>query len=92
MSKTAAMVALAAATCATSSFAAEGAAPRSVPRLDHVFLIMMENHGYSQIVENPNAVFTNNLAKAGNVATNYFAVGHPSLTNYLEAMSDLFAR
>ncbi|HXO41958.1 MAG TPA: phosphoesterase, partial [Thermoanaerobaculia bacterium] len=79
MSKTAAMVALAAATCATSSFAVEGTTPRSVPHLDHVFLVMMENHGYSQIVDNPHAVFINNLAKAGNLATNYFAVGHPSL-------------
>jgi phosphatidylinositol-3-phosphatase len=86
MSKTAAMVALAAATCASSSFAAEGASPRSIPHLDHVFLVMMENHGYSQIVGNPNAVFINNLAKAGNVATNYFAIGHPSLTNYLEVV------
>jgi len=86
MRKTAAMVALAAATCATSSFAAEGAAPRSVPHLDHVFLVMMENHGYSQIIDNPNAVFINNLAKAGNLATNYFAVGHPSSTNYLEVV------
>jgi hypothetical protein len=86
MSKTAAMVALAVATCTTSSFAAEGAAPRSVPHLDHVFLVMMENHGYSQIIDNPDAVFINNLAKAGNLATNYFAVGHPSLTNYLEVV------
>ena len=86
MSKTAAMVALAAATCASSSFAAEGASPRHVPHLDHVFLIAMENHGYSQIVDNPTAVFTNNLVKAANVATNYYAIGHPSLTNYLEVV------
>ena len=28
--------------------------------------------------------FFNKLAKSANLATNYFAVGHPSLTNYLE--------
>jgi len=57
---------------------------QNFPRLDHVFLIMMENHGYSQILNNPNAPFINQMAKSANLATNYFAVAHPSLTNYLE--------
>jgi hypothetical protein len=57
---------------------------RDIPRLDHVFLIVMENHGFSQIINNPNAPFTNKLARSANLATNYFAVAHPSLTNYLE--------
>jgi phosphatidylinositol-3-phosphatase len=82
----AAMVGLLAATLASPVFAAEGPSPRHVPHLDHVFFIAMENHGYSQIVDNPDAVFTNNLAQAANVATNYFAIGHPSLTNYLEVV------
>lgn len=47
---------------------------------------MMENHGYSQIITNPNAPFVNALAKQANLATNYFAVAHPSLTNYLEVV------
>jgi phosphatidylinositol-3-phosphatase len=64
--------------------AQEGPVPKGVPKLDHVFVIMMENHGYSQIVGNPQAPFANKLAKAGNTAKNYFAVAHPSLTNYLE--------
>jgi phospholipase C len=58
----------------------------SVPRLDHVFVIMMENHGYGQIVNNPNASFANAYARTANVATRYFAVAHPSLTNYLEVV------
>jgi phosphatidylinositol-3-phosphatase len=84
--KAAAMAGLWAATFASAVFAAEGPTPRHVPHLDHVFFIAMENHGYSQIVDNPAAVFTNNLLKAANVATNYFAIGHPSLTNYLEVV------
>jgi hypothetical protein len=44
----------------------------------------MENHHYSQIIGNANAPFINSYAKSANLATNYFAVGHPSLTNYLE--------
>jgi hypothetical protein len=52
--------------------------------LDRVFVIMMENHGYAQIAGNPNAPFINSYMKSSNLATNYFAVAHPSLTNYLE--------
>ena len=69
---------------AATMFAQQGDVPRGIPHLDHVFVIMMENHGYSQIVGNPNAPFANQYAKSANSATNYFAVGHPSSTNYLE--------
>jgi len=67
-----------------SMFAQQGDVPRHVAHLDHVFLIVMENHGYSQIIGNPSAPFTNQYAKSANSATNYFAIGHPSSTNYLE--------
>lgn len=69
---------------AGTAYAQEGAIPNGVPRLDHVFLIMMENHGYKEILHNPNARFINSYAKSANLATNYFAVAHPSFTNYLE--------
>jgi len=67
-----------------TAFAQQGPVPKGVPRLDHVFVIMMENHGYSQIIGNPDAPFANQYAKSANSATNYFAIGHPSSTNYLE--------
>ncbi len=86
MKKTAAILGLLGAAFAGSAFAGEGHVPAGVPHLDHVFLIMMENHGYSQIFNNPNEPFVNQMAKSANVATNYFAVGHPSLTNYLEVV------
>ena len=35
---------------AGTMFAAEGPVPKGVPHLDHVFVIMMENHGYSQLL------------------------------------------
>jgi hypothetical protein len=53
-------------------------------RLDHVFLIMMENQTNTDILGNPNAPFINAYAKSVNQATQYFAVGHPSAPNYLE--------
>jgi hypothetical protein len=71
---------------AGSAIAAEGPVPNGVAPLDHVFFIMMENHGYGQILNNPNAPFINQLASKAHLATNYFAVGHPSLTNYLEVV------
>ena len=66
--------------------AQEGAVPKGIPKLDHVFVIVMENHGYGQIVGNPDTPFANELARSGNTASNYFAIAHPSLTNYLEVV------
>ncbi len=71
---------------AGNAVAAEGPVPTGIPKLDHVFLIMMENQSYAQIIDNPNAPFINALAKSGHLATRYFAVAHPSLTNYLEVV------
>ena len=73
-----------AALLAGPAHAAEGPVPAGVTRLDHVLVIMMENHGFSQIIGNPNAPFINAWAKQANLATNYFAIAHPSLTNHLE--------
>ena len=70
---------------AAPALAIEGPAKTNgVAQLDHVYLIMMENHGFDQIMHNPNSYFTTSLAHSANLAWNYFAVGHPSLTNYLE--------
>ena len=71
---------------AGSMFAQQGSVPKGVPALNHVFLIMMENHGYGEILNNPNAPFINSYARSSNLATNYYAVAHPSLTNYLETV------
>jgi len=76
--------ALFAAALATTAFADEGTVPKGITPLTHVFLIVMENHGFGQIYNNPNAPFINEMAESANYATNYFAVGHPSSTNYLE--------
>jgi phosphatidylinositol-3-phosphatase len=71
---------------AGAAFAQQGSVPTGVPHLDHVFVIMMENHGYKEIINNPNAPFINTYARSANLATNYYAVAHPSLTNYLEVV------
>jgi hypothetical protein len=71
---------------AGAALAGEGGIPAGIPGLDHVWVIMMENHAYAQIVGNPSAPFTNKYMKQANAATNYFAIAHPSLTNYLEVV------
>jgi hypothetical protein len=84
MNKSVVTITLAVIAFAGTLFAAEGPVPSGVPHLDHVFVILMENHAYGQIVGNPNAPFANSYMKSANAAKNYFAVGHPSSTNYLE--------
>ncbi len=69
---------------AASIFAAEGPVPQGIPSLNQMFVIMMENHGYGQIAGNPDLPMTNAFAGESNTASNYFAIAHPSLTNYLE--------
>ncbi|HEY6517017.1 MAG TPA: hypothetical protein VIY50_12815, partial [Steroidobacteraceae bacterium] len=59
-------------------------APARVPRFDHVFLIMMENTDYRQVIgDRRNAPFMNSLAARGALLANYQAVYHPSDQNYL---------
>ncbi len=57
----------------------------------HIFVIMMENHSTNEIIGNTaDAPFTNSLASQSAVATNYYGVTHPSLPNYLAAISGDF--
>lgn len=86
MLKRAVILGLCAAAMAGTAGAQERDVPKGIPHQDHVFLIMMENHGYYQVLNNPDEPYLNSLIANHkvNLATNYFAVGHPSLTNYLE--------
>lgn len=73
---------------ALGALAPSGAqAASSVPALDHVVWIVDENHDYSGsmgIIGNSNAPYFNHtMVPEGALATNYFAVTHPSLPNYL---------
>ncbi len=55
-----------------------------VPRFDHVFLIMMENTDYGQVIgDRKDAPYINSLASRGSLLANYQAVYHPSDENYL---------
>src|SRR5262252_1249253 len=46
----------------------------AMPKLDHVFLIMEENNGFSDVIGNPAAPNLNYLASTFGLETNYFGV------------------
>jgi acid phosphatase len=63
--------------------ASASGASASLPVFTHVFVIVMENHEYDEIIGSSSAPYINGLAKQYGLATQYFAVTHPSLPNYL---------
>jgi phosphatidylinositol-3-phosphatase len=54
-----------------------------IPAFDHIFIVIMENHGFEEIIGSPDAPFINGLAATSGLAANYTSVAHPSLPNYL---------
>ncbi|HEX3664195.1 MAG TPA: alkaline phosphatase family protein [Rhizomicrobium sp.] len=58
-----------------------------LPKPDHVIIVMEENHSYSEIIGNGQALYINTLADAGALFTQSFAVEHPSQPNYLDLFS-----
>ena len=66
----------------TSSASADGADRHGAP-LDHIYVIMLENHSQSSVIDDPNAPFITALAHQSGMADHYFGVTHPSMPNYL---------
>jgi len=56
-------------------------------RLDRVFVIMLENHSRSSVIDDPNAPYLTNLAHTYAMADHYYGVTHPSMPNYLAAVA-----
>ncbi|HET7170761.1 MAG TPA: alkaline phosphatase family protein [Gaiellales bacterium] len=75
-------VALLAALAVVGTVAPAAGAAR-VPRLKHVWVFVMENHSYDQIIGSPHAPYVSRLARRHGTATRMWAVTHPSLPNYL---------
>lgn len=64
---------------------------RNSSKYEHIFYIMMENHATDQIFGNTaDAPYINELASKYAISTDYFGVTHPSLPNYLAAISGDF--
>jgi hypothetical protein len=55
-------------------------------RLDHIFVIMLENHSQSSVIDDVNAPFITRLAHDNALAASYYGVTHPSEPNYVAAI------
>ncbi len=71
---------------AIAADASQSGTSTSAPRLDHVFVIMLENHSQSSVIGDPNAPYMNRLAKHYQMADHYYGVTHPSMPNYLASI------
>lgn len=56
----------------------------AIPQFSHVFIVLEENHSFSDVIGNSNMPYLNSLASANGLATQYYADAHPSLPNYFE--------
>jgi hypothetical protein len=59
----------------------------SVPAPDHVIVVVLENHGYDQVVDNSDAPYINSLISGGAHLTDMHAETHPSQANYYALFS-----
>jgi phosphatidylinositol-3-phosphatase len=60
---------------------------RQGPALDRIFVIMLENHSQSSVIDDPNAPFLTGLAHQYAMADMYYGVTHPSMPNYIAALA-----
>ena len=67
----------------TPSPATPSSAESRVPKFDHIAMIMLENEDYENIIGNPEMPNFNKLANENTLLTQYYAVRHPSLPNYI---------
>lgn len=58
-----------------------------VPAFDHVYVIVLENRSYSEIVGKSVAPYINSLVARYGLATNFYAETHPSEPNYIALTS-----
>lgn len=58
-----------------------------VPDFEHIVTVVFENKEFGTVFGNPQMAYFNQLAKSYTVLTQYYAVTHPSLPNYLAMIS-----
>ena len=57
--------------------------PPLVPLFERVVLILFENKEFGTVIGNPNMPYYNSLAQENTLLTQFYAVSHPSLPNYI---------
>src|SRR6476646_6974758 len=67
----------------------DAAVPHAQKKITHVFVINLENESYQQTwgASSPAKYLNNTLRKKGQLLTQYFAIGHVSLDNYIAQIS-----
>ena len=78
------------AVCLTLAASSPWLDAQSFPRYDHVFLLIMENENYKQVIGNQHAPILNALAQDYGLATNYRGVADPSEPNYVAMLGGDF--
>jgi len=58
-----------------------------IPKIDHIVIVIEENHAKQQIMGNHSAPYINSLMNQGANLINYHAIEHPSQPNYLDLFS-----
>jgi hypothetical protein len=77
------LVLLAAAPLGTAAQTRVPSVEPALPSFSHVFVIVLENREYGDVIGNPALPYLNDLAQRYGLATASYAVSHPSLPNYL---------
>jgi phosphatidylinositol-3-phosphatase len=62
---------------------AVGRSSPPTPHPQRVAVVVLENRSYEQVIGSPNAPFINQLARRYALATDYYALAHRSLPNYI---------
>lgn len=82
-----AATALTAAAFSASASASEHPTPRRAVKIDHLYVIMLENHSKSSVIDDANAPYLTGLAHTYTMADHYYGVTHPSMPNYIAAIA-----
>ena len=74
---------------ASAPRAAAPAAPNALPPIRHVFILLLENQSYALTfgAQSPAPYLARTLPARGALLTQYYAVGHASLDNYVALIS-----
>lgn len=74
---------------ALAGTASAAPSPAKLPPVKHVFVIVLENEGYSATFGNPSAYpyLARTLPQKGALLTQYYAIGHASNDNYVAMIS-----